>query len=86
VLIAHDVTPSALHHLLRQGADEFVPYPLPEGELAAAIDRMRAAEVTHISGRSGSGVALSDDGDGVIIAVQGMAGGCGASTFATNLA
>lgn len=86
VLIAHDVTPSALHHLLRQGADEFVPYPLPEGELAAAIDRMRAPEPQQRSGRSTSGVKLSDDGDGVIIAVQGMAGGCGASTFATNLA
>jgi pilus assembly protein CpaE len=85
VLIAHDVTPSALHHLLRQGADEFVPYPLPEGELDSAIQRMRAPEPAKPA-RDGSGVKLSDDGDGVIIAVQGMAGGCGASTFATNLA
>lgn len=36
ILIAEDVTPAALHTLLRQGADEFVPYPLPEGELQAA--------------------------------------------------
>ncbi len=87
VLIAHDVTPSALHHLLRQGADEFVPYPLPEGELAAAIDRMRAPPAPQsVASSDGSGVKLSHDGDGVIIAVQGMAGGCGASTFATNLA
>lgn len=88
VLIAHDVTPAALHHLLRQGADEFVPYPLPEGELAAAIERMRAAPSPQAmaQGADGSGVQLSHDGDGVIIAVQGMAGGCGASTFATNLA
>jgi pilus assembly protein CpaE len=87
VLIAHDVTPSALHHLLRQGADEFVPYPLPEGELAAAIDRMRAAPAPQsVASSDGSGVKLCHDGDGVIIAVQGMAGGCGASTFATNLA
>lgn len=85
VLIAHDVTPSALHHLLRQGADEFVPYPLPEGELEAAIGRMRAPD-SAASSRNGSKVKLSHDGDGVIIAVQGMAGGCGASTFATNLA
>lgn len=85
VLIAHDVTPSALHHLLRQGADEFVPYPLPEGELEAAIGRMRAPDSAP-SSRNGSKVKLSHDGDGVIIAVQGMAGGCGASTFATNLA
>jgi pilus assembly protein CpaE len=86
VLIADDVTPSALHHLLRQGADEFVPYPLPEGELAAAIDRMRSQAVVAAAPPEGAGVKLSDDGDGVIIAVQGMAGGCGASTFATNLA
>jgi pilus assembly protein CpaE len=33
ILIAEDVTTAALHTLLRQGADEFVPYPLPEGEL-----------------------------------------------------
>ncbi|MDX1744129.1 MAG: pilus assembly protein CpaE, partial [Ruegeria sp.] len=33
VLIAEDVTPASLHQLLRKGADEFVPYPLPEGEL-----------------------------------------------------
>ena len=43
VLIAEDVTPSALHQLLRRGADEFVPYPLPEGELSVAINRMRSA-------------------------------------------
>ena len=41
ILIAEDVTPAALHQLLRQGADEFVPYPLPEGELEAAIERLR---------------------------------------------
>lgn len=41
ILIADDVSPSALHALLRQGADEFVPYPLPEGELSAAIERLR---------------------------------------------
>ncbi len=86
VLIADDVTPSALHHLLRQGADEFVPYPLPEGELAAAIDRMRSQAVAAAASPEGAGVKLSEDGDGIIIAVQGMAGGCGASTFATNLA
>lgn len=86
VLIADDVTPSALHHLLRQGADEFVPYPLPEGELAAAIDRMRSQAVAAATSPEGAGVKLSEDGDGIIIAVQGMAGGCGASTFATNLA
>ena len=40
ILIAEDVTPSSLHQLLRKGADEFVPYPLPENELQMAIDRL----------------------------------------------
>lgn len=44
ILIAEDVTPAALHQLLRGGADEFVPYPLPEGELAAAVERLRKKE------------------------------------------
>ncbi|SMX27566.1 Septum site-determining protein MinD [Pelagimonas phthalicica] len=88
VLIAEDVTPASLHQLLRQGADEFVPYPLPEGELAAAVERMRnppapvAAEVQP----GEQGVKLSGDGDGVLIAVQGLAGGVGATTMAVNLA
>ena len=42
ILIAEDMSPAALHSLLRQGADEFIPYPLPEGELSAAIERLRA--------------------------------------------
>ena len=41
ILIAEDVSPAALHHLLRKGADEFVPYPLPESELQFAIERLR---------------------------------------------
>ena len=43
MLIAHEVSPVALHQLLRLGADDFVPYPLPEGALHDAIERMRAA-------------------------------------------
>ncbi|MBS8271735.1 pilus assembly protein CpaE, partial [Halomonas litopenaei] len=30
ILIAEDVSPTALHQLLREGGDEFVRYPLPE--------------------------------------------------------
>ncbi len=89
VLIAEDVTPASLHQLLRQGADEFVPYPLPEGELAAAVERMRnpPAPVAHANAGAGSdGVKLSGGGDGVLIAVQGLAGGVGTTTMAVNLA
>ncbi|MBN9889699.1 AAA family ATPase [Salipiger abyssi] len=83
VLIAEDVTPAALHQLLRGGADEFVPYPLPEGELAAAVERLRQRPT---AAQAREGVQLSGGGDGVLIAAQGMCGGCGATTFAVNLA
>ncbi|WP_417719838.1 AAA family ATPase [Salipiger sp.] len=89
ILIAEDVTPAALHQLLRGGADEFVPYPLPEGELAAAVERLRKKEQDDLeltTRRGKDSVKLSGDGDGVLIAVQGLAGGCGATTFAVNLA
>ncbi len=33
VLVANQVSPMALHQLMRLGADDFVPYPLPEGAL-----------------------------------------------------
>ena len=90
ILIAEDVSPAALHQLLRQGADEFVPYPLPEGELQAAIERIRtpepapepvAAPMAPVAGRAGPGTR-----DGVIFACHGIAGGTGSTTLAVNLA
>ena len=30
ILITEDVSPASLHQLLREGGDEFIPYPLPE--------------------------------------------------------
>lgn len=90
VLIAEDVTPASLHQLLRKGADEFVPYPLPEGELGAAVERLRAPAPVAITPEPAApaptGVTLKGGGDGVLIAVQGLAGGVGASTLAVNLA
>lgn len=85
ILIAEDVSPAVLHQLLRQGADEFVPYPLPEGELEAAIERIRKSNgQTSVEGTPfASGNA---PGDGVLLAVQGLAGGTGATTLAVNLA
>lgn len=85
ILIAEDVSPAALHQLLRQGADEFVPYPLPENELQAAIERLQKPEPvaqpehTPFNGAQG-------DTDGVVLAVHGMAGGTGSTTLAVNLA
>ncbi len=93
ILIADDVTPASLHQLLRAGADEFIPYPLPEGELAQAVERIRAKpEPVAPAGEAGvqaeqpQQVKLKGGGDGVLIAVQGLAGGAGATTVAVNLA
>lgn len=90
ILIAEDVSPAALHQLLRGGADEFVPYPLPEGELAAAVDRLRARDIAPSSpavhAEPRAQLSKKNDGTGAIIAVQGLAGGCGATTMAVNLA
>jgi pilus assembly protein CpaE len=81
------MSPVSLHSLLRQGADEFVPYPLPEGELSAAIDRLRAEAVETLepapqTPQLKSGVRKN----GALIVVHGLAGGTGATTMAVNLA
>lgn len=87
ILIAEDVTPSALHSLLRKGADEFVPYPLPEGELAEAIERIRTPEPAPapVAGNT-SPLTTGAQKDGAVIVVHGLAGGTGATTMAVNLA
>lgn len=87
ILIAQDVSPMALHQLMRLGADDFVPYPLPEGALAQAIARVRAPEpLVHEPppGRSTSGGRAPREG--AVFAVHGLAGGVGATTYAVNLA
>ncbi|ARE41385.1 Type II/IV secretion system ATPase TadZ/CpaE, associated with Flp pilus assembly [Rhodovulum sp. P5] len=89
IVVVKDVSPIALHQLMREGADDFVPYPLPEGALHDAIDRARradppppaAAEAAHRRA-----TASKPDRDGVVLPVHGLAGGVGASTFAVNLA
>lgn len=102
VLIADQVSPVALHQLLRFGADDFVPYPLPEGALHEAIDKIRKPAATPVLTVAASAAApaadtpdadiphpgfkAKGDRDGVVLPVHGLAGGSGASTFATNLA
>lgn len=89
ILIAEDVSPAALHQLLRQGADEFVPYPLPENELASAIARIRQPQPTPVATVAPTAAVSrksAQDREGVVMAVQGLAGGTGATTLAVNLA
>jgi len=84
ILIADDVSPSALHALLRKGADEFVPYPLPENELQAAIDRLRRPPEPEPA-PSQNNAPASTGQEGILFAVQGVAGGTGATTLSVNL-
>lgn len=91
ILIAEDVTPAALHQLLRAGADEFVPYPLPEGELQSAIDRVQTPEPTPQVAAPSVAPSVpraksNENREGVVLAVQGLGGGVGATTFSVNLA
>lgn len=85
ILIADDVSPAALHQLLREGGDEFVPYPLPEGELSRAIARVTAPP-PETPAATPTAPRATDDRSGVVIPVQGLAGGVGATTLAVNLA
>jgi pilus assembly protein CpaE len=94
VLIAHNVSPIALHQLLRLGAEDFVPYPLPEGALHDAIERMRKPAPPPVAAAAAEAETADarptfrpkGDRDGVLLPVHGMAGGVGATTFAANLA
>lgn len=90
LIIAEDIAPASLHQLLRRGGDQFVPYPLPEGELKAATTRMQqAAQQAAVPTDETSAERPLHSGparNGAVIAVQGLAGGTGATTLATNLA
>lgn len=89
ILIADNVSTVGLHQLLKLGANDFVPYPLPERALADAIERIRQPDPEPM--------LPNDDGSGpvrkkrkstpsAIFAIQKLAGGAGATTLAINLA
>ncbi|EEW26324.1 AAA family ATPase [Rhodobacter ferrooxidans] len=100
VLIADQVSPIALHQLLRLGADDFLPYPLPEGALHETIEKIRKPAPAPTAQAAPNFAPRDDeegdhhapafkakgDRNGVVLPVHGLAGGVGASTFATNLA
>lgn len=87
ILIAEDMTTAALHSLLRKGADEFVPYPLPEGELAQAIARVsKEEEAPAPEPANAPTLKAGAQKDGALIVVHGLAGGTGSTTMAVNLA
>lgn len=83
LLIAEALSPIALHQLLRAGADDFVPYPLPERALQDAMEKLNKPQVTA------SDMALLKQAkgrNGAVFAVHALAGGAGGTTFSTNLA
>ncbi len=98
ILVANQVSPMVLHQLMRLGADDFVPYPLPDGALHDAIERIRKAEPEPVAAAPAAAPAplegeapapafkAKGDRQGVLLPVHGMSGGTGASTFAVNLA
>ncbi|SIO53898.1 pilus assembly protein CpaE [Rhodovulum sp. ES.010] len=90
IVIAEELSPIALHQLMRVGADDFVPYPLPERALQEAINRVRRPDPVPAAANGPAGQTApsvsSSDRDGAIFPVHGLAGGVGASTFAVNLA
>ncbi|UWQ22918.1 AAA family ATPase [Jannaschia sp. W003] len=97
ILVADGLGPMVLHELLRAGADDFAPYPLPEHALAEAISHVRSprAEVSPAMAAAAEEAGLEtaappaareDASAARVFAFQGVAGGAGASTIAVNLA
>ncbi len=89
ILIAEEVSPIALHQLLKLGADDFVPYPLPENALHEAIERLQQAPAPEVFADQHAASPTfkpKGDRDGIILPVHGLAGGTGATTLAVNLA
>lgn len=85
ILIAEELGPITLHRLLRLGASDFVPYPLPEGALHDTIGRLSQPS----PGPAAANIPRTEQqGDrcGTVIAVHPLAGGSGATTLAVNLA
>lgn len=77
VLLAEALSPVSMHALMRAGADDFAPLPLPGSALADCIQNMSGAPAPRSGGRARKGL---------LYPVYGAAGGVGASTFAVNLA
>ena len=78
ILLAEALSPTAMHELMRAGADDFAPLPLPASALVDSVTRLSSAPVSALpSGPSRRGK---------VFPIYGAAGGVGASTLAVNLA
>jgi len=82
LLIAEALSPILLHQLLRAGAEDFVPYPLPENALHDAIERLHKAAQPAEPTPQATGAGGKH---GTVLAVQSLCGGAGGTNFAVNL-
>ncbi|MEM7543924.1 MAG: AAA family ATPase [Pseudomonadota bacterium] len=78
ILLAESLSPSTMHALMRAGADDFAPLPLPTSALNESISRLRVGAQTPFGG--------SKSRNGGVYPIYGAAGGVGATTFSVNLA
>ncbi len=78
ILLAEMLGPASMHELMRAGADDFAPLPLPASALVDCVTRMSSAPV--------SALPTGPSRRGKVYPVYGAAGGVGASTLAVNLA
>lgn len=86
ILIADEVSPMALHQLLQLGAEDFIPYPLPENALKDAIARLDAPRKVAAADFVDPGKQTARNASGIVLPIQPVTGGAGATTFAVNLA
>lgn len=87
LVVAEEVSPVTLHQILKLGAAEFLPYPLPEGALHEAIERLRVPRPEPVDPELRSKARPAETNlEGVLLPVHGLAGGVGATTLAVNLA
>ena len=77
VLLAESLSPASIHALMRAGADDFAPLPLPPAALADTVARLRFVKNGGVGGSRR---------EGLIFPVYAAAGGVGATTFSVNLA
>ena len=93
IVTAKDIPPAMLHHLMRSGARDFIPYPLPRNAFCTVINRLRnppeppqPIERPSMATDYPIDFIAKDDRRGTLLAVQSASGGAGATTFASNLA
>ncbi len=92
ILVTHDLSAISLHSLMRMGADDFVPYPIPENALRESIDRVLTIPEEKIVVKEvfvlpePTAAQPAKEKQGILLPIYGSSGGVGATTFSTNLA